>query len=211
MRNRGLVAFVVPALIGLAIAGAGSAAAAGDWTPISRERALEQTRNAQLDERRLARATAALNELVVRKQGKKQLFYTELMETAQAIVTREGVDGLLSYRVQARAKTQQKRAYQGRPARQQTEVFFEIEVLRVEASIAEKKREMGWQVYATNALTMGLVQVVWAYRGPYRIENDWSRLKGRSLGLTPLYWQDEQRINAIAQVGGGASSHGPVS
>ena len=54
MRNSRLVTFVVPPLIGLAIACAGSAAAAGDWTPISRERALEQTRNAQLDKRRLA-------------------------------------------------------------------------------------------------------------------------------------------------------------
>ena len=54
MRNSGLVAFVVPVLIGLAIASAGFAAAAGDWTPISRERALEQTRSAQLDKRRLA-------------------------------------------------------------------------------------------------------------------------------------------------------------
>ena len=54
MRNSRLVTFVVPPLIGLAIACAGYAAAAGDWTPISRERALEQTRNAQLDKRRLA-------------------------------------------------------------------------------------------------------------------------------------------------------------
>ena len=54
MRNRGFVAFVVPALLGLAIACACSAAAAGDWTPISREKALEQTRSPQLDKRRLA-------------------------------------------------------------------------------------------------------------------------------------------------------------
>lgn len=169
------------------------------WTErrwLVRSHAYAQAQEAGL-ERRLARATAALHELVVRKQGKKPLFYAELMAAAQAIATREGVEGLLSYRVEARMKTQQKRAYQGRPARQQTEVFFAIEVLRVEARIAEKKREMGWQVYATNALTMGLVQVVWAYRGQYRIENDWSRLKGRSLGLTPLYLQDEQRITGL--------------
>jgi len=39
--------------------------------------------------------------------------------------------------------------------------------------------------------------VVWAYRGQYRIEDDWSRLKGRSLGLTPLYLQDEGRIAGL--------------
>ena len=42
-----------------------------------------------------------------------------------------------------------------------------------------------------------LPQVVWAYRGQYRIEDDWSRLKGRSLGLTPLYLQDEERIQGL--------------
>jgi len=172
------------------------------WTErrwLVRSQAYAQAQETGL-ERRLARATAAMKELVVRKQGKKQLFHAELMAAAQASATREGVDGLLSYRVETRMRTQPKRAYRGRPARQQTEIFFAIEVLRVEPRIAEKKREMGWQVYATNALTMGLVQVVWAYRGQYRIEDDWSRLKGRSLGLTPLYLQDEQRITGLVNL-----------
>ena len=39
--------------------------------------------------------------------------------------------------------------------------------------------------------------MVWAYRGQYRIEDDWSRLKGRPLGLTPLYLQDEGRIQGL--------------
>src|SRR5262249_12877424 len=52
-------------------------------------------------ERRLAQATKALHELVVRKQGKRQLFHAELMAAAQAIVKREGVQGLLSYAAQA--------------------------------------------------------------------------------------------------------------
>ncbi|QJW99875.1 hypothetical protein FTUN_7498 [Frigoriglobus tundricola] len=56
---------------------------------------------------------------------------------------------------------------------------------------------MGWQVYGTNGVGMSLTQVVWAYRGQYRIENDWSRLKGRPLGLTPLYLQDEVRIEGL--------------
>jgi transposase len=148
-------------------------------------------------ERRLEKATAALRELVVRKQGKKQLFHAELMQAAEAIVQREGVEGLVSYTAQALMTTRHVRAYKDRPARQETEVFFAIDVRREETLIAEKKREMGWQVYATNALAMVLMQVVWAYRGQYRIEDDWSRLKGRSLGLTPLYLQDEGRIQGL--------------
>jgi transposase len=169
------------------------------WTErrwLVRSQAYAQAQEAAL-ERRLAHATAALRELVKRKQGKKQSFHAELMLASQAIVTREGVEGLLSYTVQARMTTRHKRVYRGRPARQETEVYFEIEVSREEALIQEKKREMGWQVYGTNALALALTQVVWAYRGQYRIEDDWSRLKGRSLGLTPLYLQDEGRIQGL--------------
>jgi transposase len=178
-------------------------ATAGDqevrWTErrwLVRSQAYARAQEAAL-ERRLGRATQAVRELIVRKQGKKQLFHAELMEAAQAIVMREGVDGLLSYAVKAMTATRQVRAYRGRPARQETEVVFEIDVCRAEALIEEKKREMGWQVYGTNAVAMTLAQVVWAYRGQYRIEDDWSRLKGRSLGLTPLYLQDEGRIQGL--------------
>jgi len=119
------------------------------------------------------------------------------MEAAAAIVKREGVEGLLSYTAQARMTTRQVRAYRDRPARQEADVFFEIDVRREETLIEEKKREMGWQVYATNALVLALPQVVWAYRGQYRIEDDWSRLKGRPLGLTPMYLQNEQRMQGL--------------
>jgi transposase len=178
-------------------------ATAGDqavcWTErrwLVRSQVYAQAHEAAL-ERRLATATQALRELVVRKQGKKQLFHAELMQAAQAIVKREGVEGLLSYTAPALMTTRPVRAYRDRPARQETDVFFEIEVRRNETQIEEKKREMGWQVYGTNALTLTLPQVVWAYRGQYRVEDDWSRLKGRPLGLTPLYLQDEVRIGGL--------------
>ena len=112
-------------------------------------------------------------------------------------MARDGVEGLLRYTVQARMATRPVRAYRGRPARRETEVSFTIEVCRDEARIEEKTREMGWQVYGTNALALALSPVVWAYRGQYRIEDDWSRLKGRSLGLTPVYLQDEERIQGL--------------
>jgi len=169
------------------------------WTErrwLVRSLAYAQAQEAAL-ERRLTTAAAALAELVKRKQGKKQLFHAQLLQAAQAIVTGHGVAGLLQYTVQARMTTRQRRAYRDRPARQESEVFFEIEVSRNEPQIEQTKRAMGWQVYATNGLTLALAQVVWAYRGQYRIEDDWSRLKGRSLGLTPLYLQDEERIQGL--------------
>jgi transposase len=169
------------------------------WTErrwLVRSRAYAQAQEAAL-ERRLAKAEAALRDLPTRKQGKKQLFHAELVRAAEAIVAREGVAGLLHYTAQARTATRPVRAYRGRPARQETEVYFAAEVCRDEVRIEEKKREMGWQVYGTNAVALALPPVVWAYRGQYRIEDDWSRLKGRSLGLTPVYLQDEERIQGL--------------
>jgi transposase len=169
------------------------------WTErrwLVRSQAYAQAQEAAL-ERRLAKAEAALCGLPTRKQGKKQLFHAELVRAAEAIVAREGVEGLLCYTVAARMTTRPVRAYRDRPARRYTEVYFAIDVGRDEARIEAKKREMGWQVYGTNALALALPPVVWAYRGQYRIEDDWSRLKGRSLGLTPVYLQDEERIQGL--------------
>jgi transposase len=169
------------------------------WTEqrwLVRSQAYAQAQEAAL-QRRLAKATAALRDLPVRKQGKRQLFHAELVAAAGAMVTREGVEGLLSYTVRMGMTTRPKRAYGGRPTREERDVSFVIEVQRDDEAIEEKKREMGWQVYGANGVGMTLPQVVWAYRGQYRIEDDWSRLKGRPLGLTPLYLQDEGRIQGL--------------
>jgi transposase len=172
------------------------------WTErrwLVRSQAYAQAQEAAL-ERRLATALTALQALPTRKQGKKQLFHAELVDAAAAIGTRARVEGLLRCTVRAVLTTRPKRAYGARPARAETAVSFVIAVQRDEGAIAAQKREMGWQVYATNGVGLALPQVVWAYRGQYRIENDWSRLKGRPLGLTPLYLQDEGRIQGLVHL-----------
>lgn len=148
-------------------------------------------------ERRLGRAMASLRELVVRKRGKKRLFHADLMKAAEGIVASEGVEGLLSYTARAVLAKRPRRADGSRVTSPMADVSFVMEVGREERSIQERKREMGWQVYGTNGVALALPQVVWAYRGQYRIEDEWSRLKGRSLGLTPLYLQDEVRIQGL--------------
>jgi transposase len=148
-------------------------------------------------ERRLERATAALQELVVRKRGKKRRFHAALMNAAGAMVAREGVENLLSYTVRPVMATSHQRGQGRRSTPPLADVSFVMEVSREEALIGERKREMGWQVYGTKGMALALTAVVWAYRGQYRIEDEWSRLKGRSLGLTPLYLQNEVRIQGL--------------
>jgi transposase len=151
-------------------------------------------------ERRLAKAVAALQDLPRPRQGKKRLSEEELHVAAEAIVAETGVTGLLTYSLQQETTTRQVRAYKGQPTHLATETTWVLQAHRQEEAITACVREMGWQVYATNHTKLSLPQVVWAYRGQYRIEDDWSRLKGQPLGLTPMYLQDEGRIQGLVHL-----------
>jgi transposase len=169
------------------------------WTErrhVVRSLALAKTQQQHL-EQRLHKAEAQLAELTIRKQGKKRLYHAQLQAAAQDVVQRQRVVGLLTFEVRTLATRRPKRAYGDRPPEVVFDVYFEVVVQRQEEAIAQAKRELGWHVYGTNQLDMGLAGVVWGYRGQYRIEDDWSRLKGRSLGLTPLYLQEEGRIAGL--------------
>jgi transposase len=151
-------------------------------------------------ERRLAKAVAALQDLPKPRQGKKRLSEEELHVAAAAIIAEPGVTGLLTYTLRQETTTRRVRAYNGQPARLATETTWVLTVQRQEEAIAACVREMGWQVYATNHTKVSLPQVVWCYRGQYRIEDDWSRLKGQPLGLTPMYLQEESRIQGLVHL-----------
>ena len=113
-------------------------------------------------EQRLRQAEALLAELTVRKQGKKRLYHAELQAAAQDIVRRQRVAGLLTVDVRTLATKRPKRAYGGRPGDVVVDVHFEVVVRRQEEAIAQAKRELGWHVYGTNQLDMGLAGAVWA-------------------------------------------------
>ena len=147
----------------------------------------------QLD-RRLHKAQEQLEQLTQRKQGKKRLTAEELRVAAEAIVTKQRVQGMLDPQVQTSTKQKVVRGYGDRPERVLREQEHRLEVSRQEEVIEQAKREMGWRVYATNQSTLNRAGVVWGYRGQNRLEDNGSRLKGQPLGLTPMYLQFENRI-----------------
>ena len=166
------------------------------WTErrwLVRSLAFAAGQHRQLD-RRLQKAEEELAQLNERKQGKKRLGAPQLQAASEEVVSRRGAEGLL--RVQVRTTTRQRavRGYGGRPPRAEKEVEHRVEVSRCEQQIAQAKGEMGWRVYATNQLGLNLAGVVWGYRGQNRLEDNWSRLKGQPLGLTPMYLQYESRV-----------------
>lgn len=169
------------------------------WTErrwLVRSLAYAQGQHKQL-ERRLQKAQEQLAALNERKQGKKLLTAEQMQTAAAEIVKKQRVQGMLKVQVQTTTHSKKVRAYGDRPARVQKEREHRLEVSRREGEIELAKREMGWRVYATNQVLMSLAAVVWGYRGQNRLEDNWSRLKGQPLGLSPMFLHDESRIHGL--------------
>ena len=160
---------------------------------IVRSLAYAKAEAAQLDQR-LARAQTQLSNLVVRKQGKRRLNAEQARAAAQQIITGCRVAGLLSGVIATRQTTRAVRGDKNRLARTQIEVQLVIRIKRDQEAVKAIKERMGWRVYATNHPQLSLGQAVLAYREQYRIEDGISRLKGRPLGLSPMFLQAEPRM-----------------
>lgn len=52
-------------------------------------------------------------------------------------------------------------------------------------------------MYGSNKKDLELTEAVLSYRAQYQIEQSISRLKGRRLGLQPMYLQKEERITGL--------------
>jgi transposase len=169
------------------------------WTErrwLVRSLAFAQGQEKVLD-RRLQAAEQQLAQLGQRKQGKKRLSAAGMATAAAQIVKEQRVEGLLNWQVHTSVQQRQVRRYRDRPARLERVKDHRVVVTRCHDKIAAVKRELGWRVYATNQRTMTLAVVVWGYRGQYRIENDWKRLKGCPLSLSPLYLQEQRRMHGL--------------
>lgn len=62
---------------------------------------------------------------------------------------------------------------------------------------AQTQRLLGWRVYVSNNLNLTLTEAVYGYRNEYLVERCFSRYKGRSLGLTPLFLASDQRVKGL--------------
>jgi transposase len=151
----------------------------------------------KLLERRLEKAREEMERLGERKQGKVVLSAAQMKQAVADIVEKYRVEEFLSGTVKTTRQERTRRAYRDRPEEKVVTEEHRVEVQRQEEAIAQAKGEMGWQVYAVNDLKLSLAAVVWGYRGQYQIEGGWSRLKGQPLSLTPMYLQDETRMEGL--------------
>jgi transposase len=153
---------------------------------------------------RLARAEEKLLALTPPPGRGRRQYETlaPLQGAAAAILHQHRVEGLLQVSYQQQVTRRQVRPYRDRPARTEEKVRYQLQVSRTEAAIETRSRLMGWRLYVTNAPTerFSLVQAVQIYRGAPTIERNFSRLKGRPLGLRPVYLHREDHLIGLVRL-----------
>jgi transposase len=154
---------------------------------------------AQYLAQRVARAQSELLKLNKRKQGKRRLDNAAIVEACTEIVKRQEVEGILNWRIETRLEEKQVRAWRDRPARRESEEQLEVSVESDQEALLKEQEQLGWSFYLTNqkAGECSLEQVVLAYRDQYTIEQGLGRLKGRPLGLLPLFLKDDDRVTGL--------------
>lgn len=154
-------------------------------------------------QRRLAKAEAALADLLVARRGKvRPTTPTDLEAAIAAIVTTQKVEGLLTVTTQVTAHTRTLRPYRGQPAREQTKYDLALTMTRDQAALVAAEARLGWRVYVTNrpAEQLSLAQAVLAYRDEYLVERSLGRLKGAQLSLRPIYLSRDDHTTGLVRL-----------
>jgi transposase len=150
---------------------------------------------------RLGKAEKAIQNIIVRKQGKQRVTNRiEIDEAIQKIVEKFRVEGLLINIVNEEIYEKPIRSYKGKLPEIRQEVTYTIKSERNEEALAYAIDHLSWRVYATNQKTDGITleQAVEAYRDEYRVERCFERVKGHPLSLTPMYVQrDDHRVGLV--------------
>jgi transposase len=152
---------------------------------------------------RLAQAEEELSALNKRGRGREHFRDTESLErAARAVLEKHKVSGCFQLKFHEEVKQRELRAYKDRPAETRIEHEVSLSFERDETAIENVTRLFGWRVYGTNqpATDFSLTQAVLAYRNEYLVERNFGRLKGKSLALTPMYLQDDQRATGLIRL-----------
>jgi len=151
-------------------------------------------------EARLGKAETAIADLNLRGRGRKCLGEDGLRGAADSILEHYGVAGLLAVGIAGETQATRKRAYGNRAAGTVTAATFTASTSRDAVACAEAVRSLGWRVFACNDLELSLAEAVLAYREQYVIERGFNRLRGKTLGITPLFLSSATRIKGLVRL-----------
>jgi len=161
-------------------------------------------------EKRLQSAETALQKLTPEPgRGKRQIRKEgKLTEAVEEILSRYRVTGLLqvSWQREEQVKTRyvgRGRGGPNRPTRTERKVRYVItQVQRKENAIHAAKHRLGWRVQVTNLPqeVLNLEQCVLHYRAGYCVEGDFRMLKGKPIGISPLYVRTDEQIRGLTHL-----------
>lgn len=153
---------------------------------------------------RLQRAEQKLRALTP-PPGRGKQHWSELaplQAEVEAILEHHRVKDFLQVTYDRHETKQPRRKYKDRPAQIEVKVRYELQVSPQAAALEQARQRLGWRLYVTNANSarLSLTEAVWAYRGSPHIDRDFSRLKGRPLGLRPLYLKREDHTRGLVRL-----------
>jgi transposase len=161
-------------------------------------------------EHRLQSAKMALQKLTPEPgKGKRQIREEgKLLQAIEKILATYRVTGLLDVSWQREEQVTTRYVGRGRggphrPTRIEKKVRYVITgVLRKEADIAAAKYRLGWRVQVTNLPQeiLTLAQCVLHYRAGYCVEGDFRMLKGKPIGIRPLYVRTDAQIRGLTHL-----------
>lgn len=154
-------------------------------------------------ENRLSKVIAQLNDLPVRRQGKKSLnTYEEYQEAIDKLLKDNSLEDFLGVTIQTKEEEKKLRAYGEKPARTEIITTFSIEISKNEAAIEDHKALLGWQVYATNApkKLLPFEKCVLKYRHQSNIESRFDDLRNKVANLVPIFLQKDERIKGLVNL-----------
>jgi transposase len=134
------------------------------------------------------------------KRQKKDL--SALQSSVGSILKQYRVEGLVDVSYICEEKRRRIRKYKDRPARVEKSIRYVVQVKQNQQAIYEVRRAMGWRLYATNAPVekLPLSRAVNVFRGGPSMERNFARLKGRALGISPMYVQREDHVCGMVRL-----------
>jgi transposase len=154
-------------------------------------------------EERLAQAEGELSSLNERGRGKEHFREVKSLEQAAlAVIEKHKVTGCFQLTFHEEVSERLVRAYKDRPEEVRVEQEVRLSFAHDTDAIQKITRLFGWRVYGTNqpAEDFSLAQAVCAYRDEYLVERNFGRFKGKSLALTPMYLQDDNRATGLIRL-----------
>ena len=167
-----------------------------------RSRAYAKSQQIALDNR-IQQATDMLNALLVSKKGKRlPKTKVELEQRIDDIIKDKKVSGLLKVSITEQQHSKSVRGYKGKPDRVERSSTFELAVQPDQQAVSERKKLLGWQVYATTVdeQKLDFENIVWKYRHQNRIETRFNDLRNKVIPLIPIFLQKDNRVEALINV-----------